>query len=74
MSGEKRIITKLVTNGSRCGDGTEVSVESVGKHDTKLTCSRCGATRTVKIRHGKIDRIGLARLEEGVRRLHEGDA
>jgi hypothetical protein len=69
-----RAITKLTTSGGPCGDGVEVAVERTGKHETTLTCSRCQAKRVVKIRHGQIDRVGFARLEEGVRRLHEADA
>jgi hypothetical protein len=71
--GERNVITKLKTDGGPCGDGTEVSVEQVGRHKTLLRCSRCGAERTVKIHDGRIDQLAFARLEEGVRRLHEGN-
>ena len=71
---ERRTITKLVTNGSPCGDGLEVKVESTGRHETTLTCSKCGARRAVKIRHGRIDLVGLAQLEDGVAHLHDRDA
>lgn len=70
----RQTITRLTTNGGPCGDGVEVAVERTGKHETTLTCSKCGRRRAVKIRHGVIDRAGFARLEDGVGRLHEADA
>jgi hypothetical protein len=69
----KNVITKLTTNGGPCGDGTVVDVQSTGKHETTITCSRCGAARVVKLRLGRVDLPGLARLEDGVRRLHEAN-
>lgn len=65
-SKERYTITKLTTNGGPHGEGCEVSMEAIGRHEMRLRCFRCGAERVVRIKFG--------RLEHAVAHLHDGDA
>jgi len=72
-AGQRYRVTKLTTNGSPHGDGVEVTLEQTSRNKAKLTCS-CGKTVEVALPGGRIDMTGLAALDDGVARLHRGDA
>jgi len=66
-------VTHLYINGPR-GPETIVRIAQGSGAKATLTCDVCGATTVVKLPGGRVDLQGLARLEAGVQRLHQGDA
>ncbi len=73
-SGERLVITKLMTSGGPCGDGVEVEVAQTSRNKAMLTCSKCGAETVVALPGGRVDMVGMAALDDGVERLHRAEA
>jgi hypothetical protein len=67
------VITKLYTTGSPHGDA-EVDVVQTARNTATLTCLTCQAQTTVALPGGRVDVVGMAALDDGVERLHRGDA
>ena len=73
---KRHTITKLRISGPTHPepDGADVSVEQTSRNEATLTCLACGKTAVVAMPGGRVDRAGLAALEDGVQRMHRKDA